>query len=146
MEPNNPYQDPPYQTPMNRPAEVVPSGGVKMTFKQLWLSFEGRIPRKAYWIYGVVPLMVVNVVAAILAAPLRLGALIQLVFVLLIVLLTWSSLALAAKRWHDRDKSAWWILILFVPVIGGLWTFIENGCLRGTVGPNRFGGDATGLY
>ena len=142
MEPNNPYQDPPYQTPMNRPVELAPGGGGKMTFQQLWMSFEGRIPRKAYWIYGVLPLIGVSAVAGILAALLHVGMLMNLVSVLLI----WPSLALAAKRWHDRDKSAWWILISFVPVIGWLWAFIENGCLRGTVGPNRFGGDATGLY
>lgn len=142
MEPNNPYQQPPYQAPKNLPSEVAPGGGVKMTYQQLWLSFEGRIPRKAYWIYGVVPILATSLVAAVLAALLHLELLINLVTLLLI----WPSLALAAKRWHDRNKSAWWILISFVPFIGWLWAFIENGCLRGTVGPNRFGGDATGLY
>jgi uncharacterized membrane protein YhaH (DUF805 family) len=57
------------------------------------------------------------------------------------VAIIWSGLALAAKRWHDRDKSAWWILITFVPVIGGFWALIENGFLKGTEGPNRFGAD-----
>ena len=142
MDPSNPYHNPPYQTPVNRPAELVMGGGTKMTFNQLWLSFEGRIPRKAYWIHGIVPLIGLSVVAAILASLLHLAMLMNLVSVLLI----WPSLALAAKRWHDRDKSAWWILIIFVPVIGGMWTFIENGCLRGTLGSNRFGADPTGLY
>lgn len=45
------------------------------------------------------------------------------------------------RRWHDRDKSAWWLLINFVPCVGAVWTLIECGCLPGTPGPNRFGPD-----
>jgi hypothetical protein len=39
------------------------------------------------------------------------------------------------KRRHDRDKSGWWMAILFVPIIGAIWLFPA-----GTPGPNRFGG------
>ena len=53
----------------------------------------------------------------------------------------WSGLAIAAKRWHDRGKSAWWILVAFVPVIGSLWYLIECGFLKGTTGPNAYGSD-----
>ena len=53
------------------------------------------------------------------------------------VLVTWISLAVAVKRYHDRDKSGWWLLIVFVPVIGGLWYLIECGFLRGTDGHNN---------
>ncbi|MDK1017721.1 MAG: DUF805 domain-containing protein, partial [Actinomycetota bacterium] len=43
------------------------------------------------------------------------------------------------KRWHDRDKSGWWMLIAFVPIIGGLWAFIETGLLQGTESDNQYG-------
>lgn len=55
---------------------------------------------------------------------------------LLIVLLI-----VQVRRWHDRDKSGWWVFINFVPCLGGVWTLIECGCLPGTPGPNRFGPD-----
>jgi uncharacterized membrane protein YhaH (DUF805 family) len=55
--------------------------------------------------------------------------------------LLWIGLAVNVKRWHDRDKSGWWILINLVPVIGGLWSLIETGFLPGTRGSNRFGPD-----
>jgi uncharacterized membrane protein YhaH (DUF805 family) len=51
------------------------------------------------------------------------------------------SLAVFAKRWHDRDKSGWWSLILLVPFIGSIWALVECGCLPGTEGPNRYGAD-----
>jgi uncharacterized membrane protein YhaH (DUF805 family) len=43
------------------------------------------------------------------------------------------------KRWHDRDKSGWWMLIVLVPIIGSIWLLIELGFLAGTPGANRFG-------
>ena len=51
------------------------------------------------------------------------------------------NFAVLAKRWHDRNKSAWWAFIHLVPVIGVLWTFVELGFFRGTTGKNRFGLD-----
>ena len=39
--------------------------------------------------------------------------------------LFWVSLALQAKRWYDRNRSAWWILINFIS-FGGIWVFIET--------------------
>ena len=57
------------------------------------------------------------------------------------VVLFASSLAVCAKRWHDRSKSAWWSLIGFVPAVGALWLIIELGFLDGTRGRNRFGPD-----
>ena len=43
------------------------------------------------------------------------------------------------KRFHDRDKSGWWVLIVLIPIIGAIWLLIELGFLKGTLGPNRFG-------
>ena len=51
------------------------------------------------------------------------------------------NFAVLAKRWHDRNKSAWWAFIHLVPIIGILWTFVELGFFRGTTGKNRFGLD-----
>jgi uncharacterized membrane protein YhaH (DUF805 family) len=50
-----------------------------------------------------------------------------------------------AKRLHDRDKSGWWVLITLISILGDLWLVVECGCLRGTVGENRYGPDPLGL-
>jgi uncharacterized membrane protein YhaH (DUF805 family) len=57
------------------------------------------------------------------------------------LLLLWPAVAVSVKRWHDRNRSGWWILINLLPIIGWAWALIENGLLRGTAGPNRFGAD-----
>ena len=64
-----------------------------------------------------------------------------LIGLLLVVLAVWIGLAMGVKRYHDRNKSGWWVLIALVPVIGGLWYLIECGFLRGTAGPNQYGAD-----
>ena len=64
-----------------------------------------------------------------------------LLLLALFFMLLWPFLAVQAKRWHDRDLSAWWILIHFIPVVGPIAALIVNGFLRGTDGENRYGPD-----
>jgi len=49
-------------------------------------------------------------------------------------------LAVAVRRLHDSDRSGWWLLLAFLPLIGALWLFILM-IIGGTRGPNRFGLD-----
>ena len=64
-----------------------------------------------------------------------------LICLLTFLVTVWARLAVMAKRWHDLDKSAWWILINLVPIIGIFWSFVELGFFKGTTGKNRFGLD-----
>jgi uncharacterized membrane protein YhaH (DUF805 family) len=50
------------------------------------------------------------------------------------------SLAVGIRRLHDRDQTGWWILLGLIAVIGWI-ILIVWFCMRGTVGPNRFGPD-----
>jgi len=113
----------------------------------------GRIPRLTFWL-GTLILMVIQwVLFAIFggaaltnfdpnnpaAAEQMIGSMAPLYIIGLILL--WPSLAIATKRWHDRNKSGWWTLIILIPLVGAIWYLVELGFLRGTEGPNRFGED-----
>ena len=50
----------------------------------------------------------------------------------------WPLIATRIRRWHDRGKSGWWSLINIIPIIGGLWCFIELALLP-SVGLDPFG-------
>ena len=50
------------------------------------------------------------------------------------------SLAMYIRRLHDVDRSGWWLLLAFVPLIG-IIVLIVWWCTEGTRGPNRFGPD-----
>ena len=60
---------------------------------------------------------------------------------LIALLLAIPAIIVTIKRYHDRNKSGWWVLIAFIPVVGALWQLIECGFLPGTAGTNRFGPD-----
>ena len=60
----------------------------------------------------------------------------------------WISVATSISRLHDRGKSGWWYLLMFVlsfVIIGGIWMLIECGILEGQQGPNKYGPDPRGL-
>jgi uncharacterized membrane protein YhaH (DUF805 family) len=139
----------PYQAPNAVVQDMHQGEGEKLSMSQIWLSFTGRIPRKVYWLYFFVPMIVVfGMIGGVTAAMGggREGGGYSIVMAMLQILVIWPSIAVSVKRWHDRDKSGWWVLIGLIPIIGGLWALVENGFLRGTEGSNRFGGDATDLY
>ena len=50
------------------------------------------------------------------------------------------SIAVQVRRFHDRDMSGWFVLLNFIPYVGGLIVFVFM-LLEGTRGPNRFGPD-----
>ena len=123
----------------------------------LLFGFQGRISRQPFWLIKLM-LVVLNAVVhlAIFASIGRerlasvsshhdfwrqVGALNVIVLLVLAIVTVWIALAAGVKRFHDRDKAGWWVLIFFVPVIGELWYIIECGFLPGTIGRNRFGAD-----
>lgn len=56
----------------------------------------------------------------------------------LAMLIPW--LAVAVRRLHDTGRSGFWLLIMFVPLIGSL-VLLVFFIISGTRGPNRFGPD-----
>lgn len=109
-----------------------------MNFSKLLFSFEGRINREDYWIGTL--LVTVIVLVMFIVARLSDSVLALAIVAVFSLVAVWPSLAIQIKRFHDRDKSGWWVLINLVP-FGSLWTLVECGFLKGTEGPNRFGPD-----
>jgi uncharacterized membrane protein YhaH (DUF805 family) len=75
------------------------------------------------------------------AAGLQMGGGVGILSTIFTIIAICPAIALYAKRWHDRNKSGWWTLIGFVPIIGAIWIIVELGCLRGTEGANTYGAD-----
>lgn len=58
---------------------------------------------------------------------------------ILVIPSIWVWAAVTVKRYHDRDKSGWWLWLVLIPLIGSLWQLAELGFFTGTSGPNRYG-------
>jgi uncharacterized membrane protein YhaH (DUF805 family) len=118
-----------------------------MTFIEMLFSFKGRIGRLTYWGVSFALLAVEFVGFFILdtmdkAISGSQSGSSDFIFLLLLIFtgfIFWSLLAISVKRWHDRDKSGWWMLVGFIPIIGGWWVTIELGFMKGTEGINQYG-------
>ena len=112
-------------------------------FKALrnYLGFSGRARRKEYWMFHLVNFILAGVLS-VLDRMLGLhiykdeGAL-TTIYSILVFLPLW---AVQFRRLHDTDRSAWWLLLLLIPVVGWLIILAFN-CQNGTPGVNRFGVD-----
>lgn len=133
----NPYQAPQSVEPDNSPVERS-HAVAEQTLEWTMFSMRGRMPRRAFWsalcispIFGLLILLLIP--------PLENAGVQRSIGLIAVFPLLWIMIAVQAKRWHDRDKSAWWILINLLPGIGALWAFVELGFLPGTEGANRYG-------
>ena len=123
--------------------------------QSLLFSFQGRVNRAKFWLVHLAMWVAVAVAFGVVlggaamssdptAALRSVGLIGGIVLLVVYILAIWIGLAVAAKRWHDRNKSAWWILIAFVPAVGAFWYLIECGFLKGTTGGNKYGADPLG--
>lgn len=107
-----------------------------------YFVFSGRARRKEYWFYTLfyaifsIILTIVEKMLGLTVGMYQIGILSTLFGLALLL----PGLGVLARRLHDIDKSAWWILIGFVPLIGPI-ILIIFACIKGTEGPNRFGED-----
>lgn len=106
-----------------------------------YVGFGGRARRKEYWMFILVNLIFTGVLG-ILDKMLGLkvageeGTLTTL-YGLLMFLPCW---AVQFRRLHDTDRSAWWLLLVLIPIIGWLVILAFN-CQNGTAGVNKYGTD-----
>lgn len=98
-----------------------------------YATFSGRARRKEYWMFALFNAIAYGVAGLIDGV---LGtSLVAAVYGLAVLL---PTLAVTARRLHDTDRSAWWMLICFVPFVGGIWLLVLT-VLDGTPEENRFG-------
>ena len=84
-----------------------------MDWKALLFGFDGRINRAKYWL-SLLVISGVAVIGMIGAFTIGIGSglfiFINPFVIIGFVLAAWISLATAAKRLHDRNKSGWWLI------------------------------------
>jgi uncharacterized membrane protein YhaH (DUF805 family) len=142
-----------------------------MDFQYLFTSFDGRINRAKYWAGMVIIALISIVLGFIIGVIFGTGAFGTILLTLVTVALFYPAYSVAAKRFQDRDKPGQTALYGLVPVLianllqsfgltgpahepnalgwicnlvtlgVGLWFLIDLGILKGTPGPNQFGGD-----
>ena len=106
-----------------------------------YATLSGRSSRSEFWYWTLYYFLCL---AAILAAGTLAGEdLVWIGYVVFALLNFMPSLAVTVRRLHDIDRSGWWYLLIFVPIIGPFAAILLIAwfTIRGTVGENRFGPD-----
>lgn len=117
-----------------------------MPFRR-FADFEGRSRRMEYWMFTLLNFLVIMGGFA-LAVALSMGSdepppAAMAVFAVLGVYVLATiipSLAVQVRRFHDQGKSGWFILLGFIPGVGGL-ILIVFMCIEGERGSNQYGDD-----
>ena len=114
-----------------------------------YAEFSGRSRRKEYWMFLLFQIIIFIPLGILMGITggfdesgelSGLGSLFLVLIGLVYLALFIPNLAVLVRRFHDQDKSGWFVLLGFIPYVGGLIVFVFM-CLDGTKGENRFGPD-----
>ncbi len=114
---------------LEAPLYGASAGAAWSRFWRKYATFAGRASRSEFWWVYLIMLVINAVLAAIafLAARIEIGDYPGGVLIALMIYIVWGGwglativphLAVAARRLHDADRSALWILIGLIPVVG----------------------------
>lgn len=118
-----------------------------MTFPQAiqsgfknYAKFQGRATRSEYWWFTLFYFLVMIIPYILMAGETTRGTAgpFTLLYWLLVLAFFLPTLGLAFRRLHDTNRSAWWLLIALVPLVGGIVLLVFN-CQPSTPGPNKYG-------
>ena len=100
-----------------------------------YVGFSGRARRQEYWMFALINVIIL-IVLDVIALAAKFPEL-SLVYGLAVLL---PSLAVSFRRLHDLGKSAWWLLIGIVPLVGAI-VLIVLTATEGVRGDNAYGPD-----
>jgi uncharacterized membrane protein YhaH (DUF805 family) len=98
---------------------------ISTCFKK-YATFDGRATRSEYWWFVLFTFLVsaaLGIVSETLSGVFSLGVLLP-------------SIAVGVRRLHDIDKSGWFLLLWFIPIIG--WIILIVWAIQEGKEPNRF--------
>src|SRR5262249_13837895 len=103
-----------------------------------YVGFSGRASRSEFWYWNLF-IVVVSIVMIIIDVGVLSSDFAPFSSIWNLVTFL-PSLAIGVRRLHDTDRSGWWWLLLFIPLIG-IIVLIVFWCFEGTPRSNRFGTD-----
>jgi uncharacterized membrane protein YhaH (DUF805 family) len=118
-----------------------------------YAQFDGRARRKEYWmftLFNLVAYFVLAIVGFLFVALLAKGEHQGLALLFLAPIWIYGlaviipGLAVTVRRLHDTGRSGWWILISFVPFVGGIILLVFT-CLDSEPGTNLYGLNPKGI-
>jgi uncharacterized membrane protein YhaH (DUF805 family) len=107
----------------------------KSYFKN-YININDSASRSEFW-YVFIPNTIISLLLQLMARFVSDAQLLYVVFGLVTLV---PNITLGVRRLHDIGKRGWWLLISFIPLIGGIWLIILMA-KEGDHGNNAFGPD-----
>jgi len=113
------------------------------TIKNHYVDFGGRARRSQYWYFSLFSMLIILpfyglAIFGLFNENSILTYLGGAVYIIAAFGLFLPSLGLTFRRLHDTGKSAWWLLIAFVPLIGSI-VLLVFFCTDSQMGSNIYG-------
>ncbi|WP_149179490.1 DUF805 domain-containing protein [Streptomyces sp. TRM49041] len=80
-----------------------------------YAGFSGRARRTEYWMF-----MLFSMIFTIVLAGIGVAIETMIPYALYYVAVLVPSIAVTVRRLHDTGRSAWWLLMYFVPLVGAI--------------------------
>lgn len=141
----------PAVNPFGAPPTALPAvedhkGWILLPLKR-YADFTGRSTRREFWMFQliylalfVVGFLVIGGSADAYGETSALGGLMLAMIMLALLGLLVPLLAVEVRRFHDQDRSGWFVLLNLIPYVGVILVY-GMMLVDGTRGDNRFGPD-----
>jgi uncharacterized membrane protein YhaH (DUF805 family) len=135
----------PYTAERSRDHEEMTMNWYVQVLKK-YATFEGRARRREYWFFQLfnalafIVLLLVDGLTGTISKDAGVGLLSGLYLLATLI----PGFAVTVRRLHDTDRSGWWLLIAFIPVLGDI-ALVVFACLDSQPGANRFGPNPKGV-
>lgn len=103
-----------------------------------YADFNGRARRKEFWMFTLFSSLI-SWVIQLISSLMGVESFLYIGYAYSLAIFI-PSLAVAARRLHDVNKSEWFLLLYLLPIIGWIWLIILF-CKDGDEGSNQFGSD-----
>ena len=116
-----------------------------------YVLFSGRASRTEFWLSSLVLSIILFATGVIDITGITFGSddylrsfedQVKSTFSNFGMIITIPVLSVTCRRLHDTNRSGWFLLLYFIPLIGLVWLLVLC-CLEGTEGENRYGFDPT---
>ena len=103
--------------------------------------FSGRATRQEYWMFTLIHIAI-SFALLLFDGVVGSGGILYYIYSFAVAL---PSLGVVARRLHDTDRSGWWMLIAFVPLIGFIAMIVflvkDSDQFENRYGENPYGPD-----
>ena len=108
-----------------------------LTVLKKYAVFNFFINVSFFLLFNVIFLIVAAILDNVLGTTIE-GVGYGLIYILYALAVLLPGIAVSVRRLHDLGKSGWLLLIVLIPVIGGIWLLVLM-CIEGNPGKNAYG-------